>query len=160
MNVKHYCVYLRGWAEMNIILATIFAHLVSDFIIQSDKTSEEKTRLRVIGLIKHYFEVLIPLIMILLLQFRLCDIILYSLIVSFMHIVIDIAKAPVQKSNSEEISAKMFIIDQLIHVISVILLITLSNFKFEYNNYFNDKVAQAFLNTFIKNSNFSIYNFI
>ncbi|HEY5586283.1 MAG TPA: DUF3307 domain-containing protein [Ruminiclostridium sp.] len=122
---------------MNIILATIFAHFMSDFIIQSDKTVEEKSKLRVKALIKHFLEVLIPLFVVLQFQFRLSDIILYSLLISAIHIIIDMGKVLIQKINIKELSFRMFIIDQVIHIFSIISIIILFNYKFEYNNYFN-----------------------
>lgn len=120
---------------MNIFLATIFAHMVSDFIIQSDKTVEEKSKKLFKGFLRHFFEVFIPLLAVLLLQFKFFDIIIYSIIIALTHIIIDMSKILIKQNYIENLSAGLLVFDQLLHISIVIIIAILFDIKFIHNSY-------------------------
>lgn len=151
--------YVEVGKKVSIILATIFAHVISDFIIQSDKTVKEKSGFMLKGLLKHFFEVFIPLFIVLQLQFKFTDIIIYSLLMSATHIIFDVVKVILQRRNIDKLNSILFIMDQLLHIVFVIFVIVVLNIRFDYNDY-SANIVPVFKNVLLNNSQLSIHMII
>lgn len=134
---------------MNLLITTAFAHVISDFLIQSKNTVCEKTQFKLKGFIRHFFEVFITLIIILIFHYNFPDIILYTLLISALHIAIDILKVYIETKTKYK--AKLFLFDQFLHIVLVAFIIIFFNIDFVTNSYF-DRTALVFADISLINS--------
>lgn len=112
---------------MIILVKLILAHFIGDFLLQPKSWVEEKENLKAKSL-KFYLHILIHGLLVLCI---LWDIHLWLLAVLFMvsHGLIDAIKLYAQKESN---TSKWFLVDQLLHIISILVLWVLF-FKPELN---------------------------
>lgn len=102
---------------MIILIKIILAHFIGDFILQPKSWVEEKEREKIKSP-KLYIHVLIHGLLVLLLLWNL-DLWLLALLLMASHGIIDTIKLYTQKENNK---SKWFLIDQGLHIISILLL--------------------------------------
>ena len=105
---------------MNLLLLAIVSHLISDFLLQSNKivkmkVNKYKKGYFIHGLIVFTFTFIILLIYDLNIAFK------FALIISFLHIILDFIKGKIS-SKSPKVELYSFVIDQLIHLILIFLV--------------------------------------
>ncbi|MBJ8349468.1 DUF3307 domain-containing protein [Streptococcus zalophi] len=124
ISLSSIAIYL---AQNPILSLTVFAHLLSDFHLQSQEMADKKVK-RGKYLYWHYLGIAIPLII---LSFVLYDYKIYFLTVFISHVVIDYLKCYldniIKRKKAESLA---FIIDQLLHLLSIIILY--HSFSFSY----------------------------
>jgi len=101
-----------------IILIKIFiAHIIGDFVLQPKKWVDDKEQKKIYSL-KFYFHILLHgiLVFFILFDFQLW---LLSILIMLIHGLIDIIKLYIQTENNK---LKLFVIDQLLHVLSIIII--------------------------------------
>ncbi|HQN28182.1 MAG TPA: DUF3307 domain-containing protein, partial [Mesotoga sp.] len=81
------------------LLLSVLAHLLADFIFQTDKTVEDRLALRFSGFFKHGITVFLTMLA-LLLPYGFISSFLYSLAVSLIHIFLDIMKSSLERRRS------------------------------------------------------------
>jgi len=126
---------------------TVLSHVLTDFVFQSDSIVENKNELRLKGLFHHWLTTFIVMI-IFLIPYELSVIVQFTLIVSIIHILVDILKTIFVRGNPEKRGLFALIIDQLIHLATIILIIPLFNFN----------LTDGFLNIIRKLSDYSGIN--
>jgi len=102
---------------MIILIKIILAHFIGDFIFQPKSWVEEKERKKIKSL-KLYIHIVIHGLLILLLLWDL-DYWLLALLLMVSHGVIDTLKLYAQKESNK---SKWFLIDQVLHIISILVL--------------------------------------
>lgn len=142
---------------MNLLLATILAQVISDFIIQTDKTVKEKQKLSKKGIIRHFAEVLIPLYILLQIQYSFLNSLLFSISISVLHIIIDIVKIIVQRKLKKKYGSRIFVLDQITHTLTVLFIIMFFKLNFVQNTLLAG-LTPVFKNNLLHNpaSNFTI----
>lgn len=110
------------------LLLSVLAHLLADFIFQTDKTVEDRLALRFSGFFKHGITVFLTMLA-LLLPYGFISSFLYSLAVSLIHIFLDIMKSSIERRRSAVASFYLFLIDQFLHIATIILLVPLFHLK-------------------------------
>lgn len=110
------------------LLLSVLAHLLADFIFQTDKTVEDRLALRFSGFFKHGITVFLTMLA-LLLPYGFISSFLYSLAVSLIHIFLDIMKSSLERRRSAVASFYLFLIDQFLHIATIILLVPLFHLK-------------------------------
>ena len=125
---------------MILLIKLLLAHFIGDFLLQPKSWVEEK-QCKKIKSPKLYFHTLIHALLVLLLLWDL-NLWLLALLVFLTHAAIDIIKVYAQK---EENKTTWFLIDQLLHLVSIVIIWTVF-FQPNFN-----------LNVFLRNENFWIY---
>lgn len=105
---------------MELLLRLLIAHLIGDFILQSDNWVKEKeTKKLASG--KLYFHVLIHGLLSLLLIWNL-SLWYIAVIISISHLVIDAGKILIQNEKSKRL---LFFIDQFLHLLVITIIATI-----------------------------------
>lgn len=107
-----------------MFLLLIFSHVLSDFLIQNNKTISLKKQNKWIniGYFRHFIEVLLPMMLLyLIFDFQNTTILIFS--VSGIHLFIDFFKKIITNSVKDKNKYKIFILDQMLHIASIFLLI-------------------------------------
>jgi hypothetical protein len=104
------------------VLLSVLAHTVADFIFQTDRTIDKKLALRPSGFFGHWSAVFFTLL-VLLLPYGLINIFTYCLIVATIHIFLDLFKVFIEKRTGAIASLSLFLVDQFLHVLVIILLV-------------------------------------
>lgn len=103
---------------MELLLRLLIAHLIGDFILQSDKWVKEKeTKKLASG--KLYLHVLIHGLLSLLLMWDL-SLWYIAVIISISHLIIDAGKILIQKEKNKRL---LFFIDQVLHLLVIALIV-------------------------------------
>jgi len=103
---------------MELLLKLLIAHLIGDFILQSDKWVKEKeTKKLASG--KLYFHVLIHGLLSLILMWDL-SLWYIAVIISISHLIIDAGKILFQNEKNKRL---LFFIDQFLHLLVIILIV-------------------------------------
>ncbi|TYB81561.1 MAG: DUF3307 domain-containing protein [Kosmotoga sp.] len=125
----------------------VLSHVLTDFVFQSDIIVENKNELRLKGLFLHWLTTYIVMI-IFLIPYELSVIVQFALVVSIIHILFDILKTIFVRGNPEKRGLFTLIIDQLIHLATIVLIIPLFSFN----------LTDGFLNIARKLSDYSGIN--
>ena len=123
---------------MFLFLKFLLAHILGDFIFQSEKWLKDKEEKKIKSL-KLYFHICIhALLLFSLLQFNLQEYWLGFLIIILSHFIFDVTKLYLQKKKTKR---NWFFMDQFLHVLVLFfttLIYTGTNFTIE--NVFNDQI--------------------
>ena len=123
---------------MFLFLKFLLAHILGDFIFQSEKWVKDKEEKKIKSL-KLYFHICIhALLLFSLLQFNLQEYWLGFLIIVLSHFIFDVTKLYLQKKKTKR---NWFFMDQFLHVLVLFfttLIYTGTNFTIE--NVFNDQI--------------------
>lgn len=106
---------------MTVLLIAIFAHSVGDFIFQTDKMAQEKSDMVKIAFLKHGFFVFIILFPMLLLRCEFKVMLLYSLVITILHIGVDYLICGIQNKYQQFQEWILFLIDQTIHLLIIFI---------------------------------------
>lgn len=149
---------------MMLTIIILLAHTFADFIVQTDKVVRLKKEMKPKGYYYHGLTLTLTMLPILLfIEFNLYYVVIVKiLIVVGAHIVIDIIKENVRKKLEHNIAftAKnliLFISDQLIHILVIIIITKDTTLDF---NSFNDFVGRVFLNGNLINYSYLVKAFI
>lgn len=112
---------------MIIFIKLLLAHFIGDFLLQPKSWVNEKEKLKAKSL-KVYIHILIHGLLVLLVLWDYSYWLL-ALILMILHGIIDVTKLYAQKENNK---SKCFLIDQILHIISIIVMWVLF-FKPEIN---------------------------
>lgn len=126
---------------MTALLITIFAHLVADFILQTDAIVKEKSDKQKLGFFKHGLGIFITLFILLVLRYNLLTAFFFSIVVTTVHIVLDYIKCLIGEPKSKLSNLLYFLGDQLIHILSILFIwnyfnFTPNNFTFLWSDFF------------------------
>lgn len=154
-----------------LLLLQLIAHVLADFIFQSDKWSRHKRRYGFRSRIL-YWHVLIVFSFSFILSFNLCFF-LFALISSSVHLLLDgfkVKLSDIKVCKKHPLRKAMFFLDQSIHVVIICLTVFAFNRMIDYNPLLNIPVTNSQLivilgfllclkpsNIFIREI-FSIYN--
>ncbi len=107
-----------------MIKLLILCHVLSDYLLQSDKTifqKKNKNGKYNLGLVRHLIEVLVPM-SILFFFFEFSSTLKLILIISLSHILIDWIKLKLDTILNIKKSALMYLLDQLIHILIIVFI--------------------------------------
>ncbi len=107
---------------------TILAHVLTDFVFQTDTIVENKNELRLSGLFYHWLVTFLVLI-IFLIPFELSTTLQFALIISVIHIFVDIIKTMFVRGNHAKRGLFALVLDQFIHLVTIAFVIPLFNFN-------------------------------
>lgn len=129
------------------ILYTFFSQLLTDFIFQSDQLSKEKSRGNTKAFLKHGIILIFTMLPLFLLTgFKyISSVLLFIMSISLIHILLDFLKYKIdcisKKSFSQryayKIEAVMFVADQILHIVSILILSSRFSFVSHFNNIIN-----------------------
>jgi hypothetical protein len=106
---------------------SVLAHVLADFVFQTDNTAREKSELQAKGFLKHWIVVFLTLL-VLMMPFGLVDVLLYCVVLSLFHILLDVFKSSTESKRGPAAKFSMFIIDQLLHLLLIVFLVPISSF--------------------------------
>lgn len=103
---------------MLLFLKFLLAHILGDFVFQSEKWVKDKEENKVKS-VKLYFHIGIhALLLLLVLQFNLKEYWLGFLLIIISHYIIDVLKLSFQKKKTKRV---LFFVDQILHIIILVL---------------------------------------
>jgi hypothetical protein len=128
---------------MMFFLKFLLAHILGDFVFQSEKWVKSKEEQKVKS-VKLYVHIAVHAILLLLiLQFNLKEYWLGFLLIIISHYIIDVLKLYLQKKKTKRI---WFFIDQFLHLLTLLLVSTLyTDFSISVENIFTDKMLLLFV---------------
>jgi len=106
---------------------SILAHVLADFLFQTDKMVNEKNNVQMKGFLEHWCIVFVTLL-VLMLPFKLTDVLMYCLVLSLFHILIDVFKAQIERRRGPATKFTMLIVDQFLHLVLISFLLPISSF--------------------------------
>lgn len=123
--------------KMSVLELSILLHVISDFLIQTDKTvklrNREKFGESVTGNARHsIFVFLITGAGLLCFVIPNSQLLFYCLSIAFSHFLIDLVKCRLIRKN-KSLDLKLFIFDQSLHIIVIFILWCLFDLKFNYS---------------------------
>lgn len=127
---------------INYILLFILGHVLGDFYLQSQRMAELKDK-KYRGVLLHSLEYFIVVIVVMLPVISL-DMIFAASCLGIMHFIIDSLKYVLLKTKKIGKNEKTFIVDQLIHILSILVLAYIMyyyNFKFSQFCFVNEIFA-------------------
>lgn len=130
--------------KMSVLELSILLHVISDFLIQTDNMvklrNREKFGESVTGNARHsIFVFLITGAGLLCFVIPNSQLLFYCLSIAFSHFLIDLVKCRLIRKN-KSLDLKLFILDQALHIIVIVILWCLFDLKFNY----------SFVNIFLK----------
>lgn len=124
----------RGVKFMSVV--ALLVHFIADFIFQSDKTIKLKETNMIRGNLRHVIGIytcyLVAFIWLSITQdIDVWNLVILATIITSTHFMIDLIKSIVLnfRHNREKHDLIIFILDQIIHVISIVLLVSMWNFN-------------------------------
>ncbi len=114
---------------MILLFKILLAHLMGDFLLQPTSWVKNKEKRKIKSKFL-YFHFLVHTLLLMLLVFRI-DFIPYAILLGVIHIIIDLLKLYLQSEVTKRI---WFLIDQILHIFSMLFLIILYD-KIIINNY-------------------------
>lgn len=114
---------------MILLFKILLAHLMGDFLLQPTSWVKNKEKRKIKSKFL-YFHFLVHTLLLMLLVFRI-DFIPYAILLGVIHILIDLLKLYLQSEVTKRI---WFLIDQILHIFSMLFLIILYD-KIIINNY-------------------------
>lgn len=123
---------------MLLFLKFLLAHILGDFVFQSEKWVKDKEEKKVKST-KLYFHIAIhAFLLLLILQFDLQEYWLGFLLIIISHYIIDVLKLYLQKKKTKRI---WFFADQILHLLTLFLISTIFvDFPISLENFFTDKI--------------------
>ncbi|WP_026895674.1 DUF3307 domain-containing protein [Clostridiisalibacter paucivorans] len=114
---------------MRVLLLSIFAHILSDFVFQTTKMIKEKDAMILKGFLYHGLSTFVA-ILILLIEYNFFTTIIYATIITLVHVIVDYYKARLTCDGKNTIeyekrmgrSLVLFLTDQIVHIISIIFI--------------------------------------
>ncbi|HNU23686.1 MAG TPA: DUF3307 domain-containing protein [Mesotoga sp.] len=106
---------------------SVLAHVLADFLFQTDAMANEKNNVQMKGFLKHWCVVFVTLL-VLMLPFKLTDVLMYCLVLSLFHILIDVFKAQIESRRGPATKFVMLIVDQFLHLVLISFLLPISSF--------------------------------
>jgi len=106
---------------------SILAHVVADFLFQTDAMVNEKNNGKMKGFLKHWC-VVFGTLLVLMLPFKLTDVLMYCLVLSLFHILIDVFKAQIERERGPATKFIMFVVDQFTHLVLISFLLPIPSF--------------------------------
>lgn len=114
---------------MRVLLLSIFAHILSDFVFQTTKMIKEKDAMMLKGFLYHGLSTCVA-ILILLIEYNFFTTIIYATIITLVHVIVDYYKAKLTCDGKNTIeyekrmgrSLVLFLTDQIVHIISIIFI--------------------------------------
>lgn len=106
---------------MTVLLLALLAHFIADFVLQTSSTIDRKNKFRLSGYLIHGLIYLLVTIAFLH-YLQLGAVIAFSLIVTFLHILIDYLKCRLSQRRSKRLDLAGFFLDQLFHLGSIFWL--------------------------------------
>ncbi|MDP5106939.1 MAG: DUF3307 domain-containing protein [Polaribacter sp.] len=128
---------------MLLFLKFLLAHILGDFVFQSEKWVKDKEEKKVKST-KLYFHIAIhAFLLLLILQFDLKEYWLGFLLIIISHYIIDVLKLYLQKKKTKRI---WFFADQILHLLTLFLISTIFvDFSISIENFFTDKLLLLFV---------------
>ncbi len=114
---------------MILLFKILLAHLMGDFLLQPTSWVKNKEKRKIKSKFL-YFHFLVHTLLLMVLVFRI-DFIPYAILLGVIHIIIDLLKLYLQSEVTKRI---WFLIDQILHIFSMLFLIILYD-KIIINNY-------------------------
>lgn len=114
---------------MILLFKILLAHLMGDFLLQPTSWVKNKEKRKIKSKFL-YFHFLVHILLLMLLVFRI-DFIPYAILLGVIHILIDLVKLYLQSEVTKRI---WFLIDQILHVLSILFIIILYD-NIIINNY-------------------------
>jgi hypothetical protein len=104
------------------LLLTLIAHVLADFILQTNAIVARKSQLKIAGFATHGLTVLATLLL-LLHHYQLGQILIYSLLVTGVHLLLDwVKELIVARSKSRRTELVAFYVDQFLHCLVLLLI--------------------------------------
>ncbi len=116
---------------MTVLLLSVLAHVIADFCLQSDNIVYMKNNKQFLGFLLHGL-IIFSSLFILLIFYNLKTILIYTLLITSIHIAIDYLKCFIIDIQNKLFDLICFVTDQIIHII--IILALWKEFNFEINN--------------------------
>jgi hypothetical protein len=128
---------------MILFLKFLLAHILGDFVFQSEKWVKDKEEKKVKS-VKLYIHIAVhAFLLVLILQFNVKEYWLGFLLIISSHYIIDVLKLYLQKKKTKRI---WFFVDQILHLLIVFLVSTLyTDFSISIENFFTDKMLLLFV---------------
>lgn len=120
-----------------VIMLSILAHVLSDFIVQTENIVLLKENRKFKGFFYHWLSVALVLMALLITIYQPKQVLIYSLIISTFHIIIDYVKVRVNSQNPIT-KLSIFLTDQAAHLMFIVI--------FSYSYTLNK--SQVFINHF------------
>ena len=122
---------------MILFLKVLLAHILGDFVFQSEKWVKDKERKKIKSP-KLYLHISIhALFLLMILQFKIQEYWLGSLLIIISHYLIDLLKLYLQKKKTKRI---WFLIDQVLHILLLIIAASIyTDLSFSFENILNEK---------------------
>ncbi|WP_435414854.1 DUF3307 domain-containing protein [Polaribacter aestuariivivens] len=132
---------------MVLFLKLLLAHILGDFVFQSEKWVKDKEEKKIKS-VKLYFHIAIHAVLLLIiLQFNLEKYWLGFIVILISHYIIDVTKLSFQTKKNKRI---WFFVDQFLHVIVLIFGASLySNFSFNFDAFFTSKILLLLIAIFL-----------
>ena len=124
---------------MTVLLISIFAHILGDFIFQTDTIAKAKKKIEISAFTMHVVIIFITIFLMLLIQYEFKTVLIYSLIISVLHWIVDYSNCKIKKKFNKFKEWILFLIDQAIHI--VIIFISWNFFEFNEHNYIGNLVS-------------------
>jgi hypothetical protein len=107
---------------MTPLLLTLIAHVLADYIFQTNTTVARKNRLQIAGFVTHGLTVFLTLL-VLLHCYQPGQILIYGLLITALHLLLDWGKvALVARLNSQQAKLNAFYGDQFLHLVTLLLI--------------------------------------
>jgi hypothetical protein len=135
---------------MQILLLTLIAHTMTDFIFQNDRILLWKVHLKPAGFFAHG-GILFGLLVLFLQGYHPLQMLGYSLLITLSHLGIDYLKAVLSRQiKNNGINFTVFLIDQALHILTILLVWQWFNISFNpgmagfYNKLLSPKLLAVF----------------
>ncbi|KJS22553.1 MAG: hypothetical protein VR72_05850 [Clostridiaceae bacterium BRH_c20a] len=113
---------------MEIVFLAIISHVIADFIFQTEEIVELKEQKGIKGYIYHGLGIFAASFVLLFSNDGIKDLILFLSLITIIHLIIDYIKVELEQgefSNNKLFSIFNFIIDQVLHILLIIFLLSL-----------------------------------
>ena len=104
----------------NFLLLLMIGHILGDFYFQTEKIAQKKDK-KYTGVLQHSAEYLSAMLVVMIPVISL-DMLLAAIYSSIIHFIIDSAKYYLLKKKIISKSGKTYIIDQMLHILSILIL--------------------------------------
>lgn len=106
---------------MTVLLLSIVAHIMADFVFQSEKVAAGKVRLKIAGIVIHGVTVLGTLL-VLLAGYELFTVVIFAGLITISHLLVDIIKIICFKASDKSRDLVGFLLDQAVHLGLIFLI--------------------------------------
>lgn len=111
------------------LLLSLIAHVLADFILQTNTTAARKNQLQIAGFAGHGLTVLVTLL-VLLHYYQIGQVIIYSMLIAGIHLLLDWGKVLlIARFKTPQVEMAAFYSDQILH--GLIILLVWQNFDWK-----------------------------